>query len=150
MFVSRSNSGNGPAKSCTMSAGRVGNGALKGRCDGGLASGSGNVDAHFLVFVLELVQLPIEAALGEQLLVRAHLAQLALVNHEDRVGALHGRETVSDQDARPAFDHALQGAPNAKFSVGVDARCSFVENENAGIVGERACEVDELLLARGE
>jgi len=46
--------------------------------------------AEFLVLVLELVELPIEATLQEQLLVRAHLAELAFVHDQDGVGALHG------------------------------------------------------------
>ena len=50
----------------------------------------------FLVFVLELVELPVEAAVGEELLVGALLAELALVHDEDGVGALDGREAVGD------------------------------------------------------
>jgi len=62
--------------------------------------------AEFLVAVLELVELPVEAALGEELLVRAALAELALVHHEDGVGALNGREAVRDEDGGAACDHA--------------------------------------------
>jgi|SRR5215472_8406176 len=47
-------------------------------------------DTHFLVFVLKLVELPINAALGEQLLVAADLADLALVHDDDLVGSLNG------------------------------------------------------------
>jgi hypothetical protein len=45
----------------------------------------------FLILVLELVKLEVNAALGEQLLVRAHFADLAFVHDDDLVGALHRR-----------------------------------------------------------
>ena len=64
------------------------------RC-GGVAAG-----AELLVAVLELVELPVEAALGEELLVGAALAELAFVHDEDGVGALDGGEAVRDEDAR--------------------------------------------------
>ena len=60
------------------------------------------------------------------------------------------REAVGDQDAGPAFDHALQRAADAQFGVGIDAGGGLVEDEDAGVVGQRAGEVDELLLAGGE
>ena len=75
----------------------------------------------FLVLVLQLVELPVEAAMGEQLLVGAHLAQLALVHDEDGIGALHRGKTMRDQHAGPAFDHALEGATDAQLGVGIDA-----------------------------
>ena len=42
----------------------------------------------FLVFVLQLVELEVQAAMGEQLIVRALFAQLTLVHHEDGVRTL--------------------------------------------------------------
>src|SRR5512142_2046784 len=56
----------------------------------------GRENGDFLVLVLELVELVVDAALGEQLLVRAHFSNLALVHDDDLVGALHGREAVRD------------------------------------------------------
>ena len=107
-------------------------------------------DADFLILVLELVELPVEAAVGEQFLVRTHLAELPLVHDEDRVCALNGRQPMCDEDAGAALDHAFKSAADAQFGVGVDAGGSFVEDEDARIVGERAREVDELLLAGGK
>ena len=46
--------------------------------------------AEFLVFVLKLVELVVEAVEGEELLVGALLAEMALVHDEDDVGALDG------------------------------------------------------------
>src|ERR1700761_3067611 len=58
--------------------------------------GSTLIRAHgqFLVFVLQLVQLPVNAALAQQFLVGAELTQLALVHHQDPVGLLNSREPM--------------------------------------------------------
>jgi len=42
----------------------------------------------FLVLILELVELEVEAVVGEELLVGALFAELAFVHDEDGVGAL--------------------------------------------------------------
>ena len=44
---------------------------------------------QFLIFVLELIELPVEAALREQFLVGAQLSELAFVHDEDGFGALN-------------------------------------------------------------
>ena len=76
----------------------------------------------------------------EQLLVRAVLAQLAFVHDEDGVGALDGAEAVRDEHAGAAGDHALKRRADAEFGFGVDGAGGFVEDEDAGLVRERACE----------
>ena len=43
----------------------------------------------FLIFVLQLVELVVNAALGQQLLMRSNFAQLALVHDDDFIGALN-------------------------------------------------------------
>ena len=47
-------------------------------------------DRVFLVLVLQPVEPPVQAAFCEQLVVRAALAQLALVHYQYCVGALNG------------------------------------------------------------
>ena len=127
-----------------------GKGVLDGRGDGvGEGSGEGWI-TKFLVAVLELVELVVEAALGEELLVGAALAELALVHDEDGVGGLDGGEAVGDEDAGAAGDHAREGEADAVFGVGVDGAGGLVEDEDGGRVGEGAGEADELLLAGGE
>src|SRR6185503_10937636 len=44
---------------------------------------------YFLILVLQLVELVIDPALGEKLLVRAHFSHLSLVHHNDLVRSLH-------------------------------------------------------------
>jgi hypothetical protein len=57
-----------------------------------------NLRAHVLILVLQLVQLPIDAALGQQFLMGPLLAQAALVHHQDPGGALDRREAVRNHD----------------------------------------------------
>src|SRR5688572_21424757 len=44
--------------------------------------------------ILKLVQHPVESALSQQFLVRALLANLAVMKHDDLIRSLHGREAV--------------------------------------------------------
>lgn len=46
-------------------------------------------EMQLLLFVLELVEAVVDAALGEELLVRALLAEAAFVEDEDAVGMLN-------------------------------------------------------------
>src|SRR5687768_2680479 len=62
----------------------------------GVGRGNGSVGAPFLVAILELIQLEVDAALGEQGLVAAGLAQVPLVQDEDLVHVLDRREPVRD------------------------------------------------------
>ena len=78
------------------------------------------------------------------------LAKLSFVHDEDSVRALNRRETVGDQDRSASCDHAREGEADALFGLGVDRRGGFIEDEDTRIVGERAGEADELLLASGE
>lgn len=105
---------------------------------------------ELLVSVLELVKLPVESALGEELLVGAALAQGALVHDEYGVRRLDGAETMRNEDAGASGDHAREGEADAVLSVRIDRAGSFVEDEDGWSMGQRAGETDELLLAGGE
>ena len=62
--------------------------------------------AELLILVLELVQLPVEAAVGEKLLVGSLLAELAFVHDQDGIGRLHCGESVCNEHAGAACNHA--------------------------------------------
>jgi hypothetical protein len=62
---------------------------------------------------LELVELPINPAHCQQLLMRAGLAQLAFVHDEDAVSALDGGQAVRDHDGRSALHEAAERFANA-------------------------------------
>ena len=79
------------------------------------------VRRNLLILVLQLIELVVDAALREQLLVRAHLADLPLMHNDDLVGALNGREAMRDDQRRSSFNHAVERVAHAKFSFGVDA-----------------------------
>jgi 3D (Asp-Asp-Asp) domain-containing protein len=57
---------------------------------------------RFLVLVLQLIEAPVDAPARQQILVGAHLAQLALVQHEDVVHVLDRREPVGNGNRRAA------------------------------------------------
>ena len=50
--------------------------------------------------VLLVVQLPVPASLVEQLVVRAALDDLAVLEHQNLVGAADGRQPVRDDERR--------------------------------------------------
>src|SRR6185312_10671564 len=86
----------------------------------GLACGGdwiGRRLAKFLIAVLELVELPVEAALREELLVGAALAQRAFVHDENGVSRLDCAQPVCDEDAGAAGDHAGEGEAHTIFRV---------------------------------
>src|SRR5271156_538681 len=76
---------------------------------------------RLLIFVLQLIELVVNAALGQQLLVRSHLADLAFVHHDDLVGALDGGETVRDDQGCSAFHHAIERVAHTELGLGIDA-----------------------------
>src|SRR6266403_3784155 len=66
------------------------------RCAGATARGVGIVwEMQLLLFVLELVEAVVDAALGKQLLMRALFAEASFVEDEDAVSVLNGAEAVS-------------------------------------------------------
>ena len=70
-----------------------------------------------LLPILQLEQLEVNPALRQQFLVRAGLAQLSLVQHEDLVHVLDRREPVRDRDRRSAgHQHAAARRESAARS----------------------------------
>ena len=70
----------------------------------------------------------------QKMLVRSHFAQLALVHHQDGVGALHRREPMRDQHRCPAFDHALERMVEGRTSVLIAHRLSTVQRADTILV----------------
>src|SRR3989337_329922 len=66
-------------------------------------------DAHFLVAVLQLVELRVDATAGQQLLVPSLLHDMPLVQHDDAVHVLDRGEAVRDDDRGPAAPYFPQG-----------------------------------------
>src|ERR1700683_3719822 len=118
------------------------------RPDGGF--GRGLHCWHLLIFILQLVKLVVNSALGQKLLVRSHLANLPLVHADDRVGALNGRQPVRDDQRRTPFYHAAERVAHAKFGFRIHARSRLIENQNLGTMRQRPSERDQLFLSRRE
>ena len=53
-------------------------------------------DAELLFLVLELIELPVDSAMGEQFLMIANLSDVAFVHDDNLVGTLNGGEAVGD------------------------------------------------------
>jgi len=66
------------------------------------------VDVQLLLFVLELVEAVVTAALGEEFLVRALFAEASFVEDEDAVGVLNGAEAMRDDERGAAAEQAIE------------------------------------------
>jgi len=73
--------------------------------------------------------------------MRALLAYLAVVEDDDAVGALDGREAVRDDDGRAVEHDALDGLLDELLGLGVDGAGRLVEDQDRRIERERAREV---------
>src|SRR5579884_2028171 len=102
--------------------------------------------ANLLIFVLELVELPIDAALRQQLMVRAALPQPSFMHHQNPVGALNRRKPVGHNDRRTAGDDAAESFAHAELSLRIDAGRRLVQDQKLRVVGQRPGEINELLL----
>src|SRR5436305_866538 len=105
---------------------------------------------HGRFAVLDLVQLPIETVDRHQLVVRPTLADLAVVEDEDRVGGADGGEAVRDDDGGAALEEHLGRLLDEMFRLSVDRRGRLVEDEDRRIERQRAREREELFLADRE
>ncbi len=100
------------------------------RCAGATARGVGIVwEMQLLLFVLQLVEAVVDAALGEEFLVRTLFAEAALVEDKNAVGMLNGAETMRDDQRGAAAEQAIEGIADLQLGLGVDAGSSFVKDE---------------------
>src|ERR1700682_2141864 len=105
---------------------------------------------QLLFFVLQLIEPIVDPALGEQFLMRALLAQPALVKYEDAIRMLNSAETMRDHERGSTREQTVQRFANEELCFGVHARSGFIENQEARIMRQRASKIDELSLAHGK
>src|SRR5688572_6330317 len=67
--------------------------------------------SDLLILVLQLVELVIQAALGQQFLMRSHLTHTSLVHHENLVALLNRREPVGDDDRSASLHETVDRLP---------------------------------------
>src|SRR5206468_3876264 len=83
----------------------------------------------------------------EQLVFAAALDDLSVLDDEDLVGPPNRREAVGDDDRRAALQEPVERLLDQYLCRAVDVRRGLVEDEDARICQQRACDRDELPLA---
>ncbi|CAA9321894.1 MAG: hypothetical protein AVDCRST_MAG40-1504, partial [uncultured Gemmatimonadaceae bacterium] len=96
---------------------------------------------------LGLVQLGVEAAEGEQVLVGALLDHAALVDHEDEVRARDRGQAVGHHERRPPLHEPLERGEDDGLRARVDRGGRLVEDEDRRVLEEGAGHRDALALA---
>ena len=104
--------------------------------------------AALLHHVLELavVQVGVEAARRQQLVVRAALDHVAVVHDENHVGVANRGEAVRDHKARTPHGQRVHGLLNQLFRTRIDRRGGLVENQNRRILNHGSRNGEQLLL----
>ena len=97
-----------------------------------------------------LVELGVEAAGRDQLVVAAPLDDPAVVDHHDEVGLTHRRQAVGDHDRRPAFERLVEGRLHLCLVLAVEVAGGLVEDDDARVLEQHAGDGDPLLLAARE
>ena len=85
-----------------------------------------------------------------QLIVAPLLDDMAAIDHQHLVGVLDRRQSVRDDERRPAFEQMLQGLLDERFRFGIERRGGLIQDQDGRVLEERACDGEALLLAAGE
>ena len=84
---------------------------------------------------------------GDQLVVRALLGDVPVLEHDDPPGLADGGETVSDHDRGAPGEQPAHCGFDATLGVQVDVGGGLVEDQDARVGDERAREGDQLALS---
>ena len=98
---------------------------------------------------LRLVELEIVTFSLHQLVVVAHFHDAATVHHHQPVGLAQGAQAVGDGDRGPSLDQVIQRFLDFLFSLSIDRRCGFVEDQDTRIDEQRARDRNALALTAG-
>ena len=82
----------------------------------------------------------------EQLLVRALLHDLPVLQHDDPRGTLDRRQAVGDHDRGPSREQPPQPVLDQLLGVHVHVRCRLVEHQDPRVGDQRAGEREQLAL----
>jgi hypothetical protein len=82
--------------------------------------------------------------------VRATFDDAATFEHEDLVRRADGRQAVRDHEGRALRAQAAERRLDQGFALAVEARGRFVEDQEARVGEQRACDRDALALATRE
>src|SRR3954454_23136981 len=106
--------------------------------------------ADFMNAPLHAIEGRVTSAGPEQLFVRAVLDQATAIDGDNPVGRAHGRQAVSDDNDGPALGDIAHVLLNDALALEVERARGLIENEDARIADERACDGDTLPLAAGK
>ena len=96
------------------------------------------------------VQARVRTGPGDQLVVRAHVDDVAVVEHDDDVRAADRRQAVRDDERRSSGQEAAESAIDPPLGADVHGRRRLVEDEDPRVGEQRARKGDELALAERE
>ncbi len=99
---------------------------------------------------LGLVQPRVDPSFPQQIFVGPDLGDSSILENHNPVRVNDRGEPMPDDDHRPALCKLAQGVLDERFGLRVDVRCRLIENEDARILQEDACNRDPLPLAYGE
>src|SRR6185295_16630805 len=99
---------------------------------------------------LVLPERGVVAATGEQLVVRAVLDDRAGLEDDQAIHAANGREPVGDHDRRAIPHQGPQRLLDVVLALGVQGAGGLVEDEDRGVLEQRARDGDPLALAAGQ
>ena len=85
--------------------------------------------------------------MGEQLVVRALLDDVAVANYQDHVGVADRGQAVCDNKAGAALHQRIRGALNKLLGAGIDVGCRLVQNQRRAVGQNGAGNGHELALA---
>src|SRR5918995_3304922 len=93
-----------------------------------------------------LVDLAVDGARPEQLLVRTSGCDPTMVEHDELVGQCESREPVRDDDRRPARHRLTESRADPRLRRRVDARGRVVEDQDTWLEDQRSRDRDPLTL----
>src|SRR5919204_1689010 len=96
-----------------------------------------------------LVDLAVDVARGEQLVVRPACDDAAAVENDDLVRQRDRRKPVRDDQRRPVPHRLAQAEADPRFGRRVHRRRRVVQNQDARVDGERASDREPLALTAG-
>src|SRR5690349_2377370 len=99
---------------------------------------------------LEAVELLVEARRANQLFVRSGLDDPPLIEDDDPVGPLDGRETVRDDEHGAPLEERLERLLHEKLRFRIEARGRLVEEEDGRILEDGARDGEPLTFAARE
>src|SRR3954467_14156501 len=102
---------------------------------------------NFLLLVLQLIELPVDTAFRQQLLMCADFPQLRFVHDDNTMGVLDGGEPVRNNQGGSVRHQTRKRFSYPEFGFGIYAGGCFVQDQYSRIVRQCPSKADELFLA---